>query len=127
MRAAVVRSFDAPPRYDTFETPVPRGEYEMLVDVLAAGLHPRVRSGADGSHYSSGGALPMVPGVDAVGRTADGELCYFVATDDAAGTMAEQAVVDRRRCVPLPPTADPAAVAAAMNPAMSSWLALRLR
>ena len=33
MHAAVVRSFDHPPRYETFPTPAPRGEHEVLVDV----------------------------------------------------------------------------------------------
>jgi NADPH:quinone reductase-like Zn-dependent oxidoreductase len=127
MRAAVVHSFDAPPRYDTIGTPQPGGEHEVLVDVLAAGLHPRVRSGADGTHYTSEGVLPMVPGIDAVGRTPEGELLYFVAPDTALGTMAERAVVDRRRAITLPPGTDPVAVAAAMNPAMSSWVALRRR
>jgi NADPH:quinone reductase-like Zn-dependent oxidoreductase len=69
----------------------------------------------------------MVPGVDAVGRAPSGELLYFVADDGVPGTMAEQAVVDRRRAVTLPPGTDPAAVAAAMNPGMSSWVALRRR
>ena len=127
MHAAVVRSFDAPPRYDTFDTPRPSGEHQVLVDVLAAGLHPRVRSGANDTHYTSNGVLPMVPGVDAVGRTPQGELLYFVAPDDTPGTMADHAVVDRRRAVPLPAGTDPVAVAAAMNPAMSSWIALRSR
>lgn len=127
MHAAVVRSFDAPPRFEDFPTPAPAGPDEVLVDVLAAGLHPRVRSTADGSHYTSTGDLPLIPGIDAVGRTADGELLYFVAPDDALGTMAEQAVVDRRRAITLPAETDPAAVAAAMNPAMSSWVALRRR
>jgi NADPH:quinone reductase-like Zn-dependent oxidoreductase len=127
MHAAVVHSFDTPPRFDAFPDPTASGEHEVLVDVLAAGLHPRVRSAADGSHYTSDGTLPMVPGVDAVGRTADGELLYFVADDSAVGTMAERAVVDRRRSVTLPAGADPAAVAAAMNPGMSSWVALRRR
>lgn len=127
MHAAVVRSFDTAPRYEEFPTPAPAGEHEILVDVLAAGLHPRVRSAANGSHYSSDGTLPMVPGVDAVGRTASGELVYFVALDTALGTMAEKAVVDRRRAITLPAGTDPAAVAAAMNPGMSSWVALRRR
>jgi NADPH:quinone reductase-like Zn-dependent oxidoreductase len=127
MRAAVVRRFDTPPRYEEFETPVPAGEHEVLVDVLAAGLHPRVRSSADGSHYTSDGTLPMVPGIDAVGRTAHGELLYFVAPDTAPGTMAERAVADRRRALTLPADTDPLAVAAAMNPGMSSWVALRRR
>ena len=38
MHAAVVRSFDAPPRFDIIDTPRPGGEHEILVDVLAAGL-----------------------------------------------------------------------------------------
>ena len=97
------------------------------MDVLAAGLHPRVRSGADGSHYTSDGVLPLIPGIDAVGRTEQGELLYFVAPDGAPGTMAEQAVVDRRRAIALPAGTDPVAVAAAMNPGMSSWVALRRR
>lgn len=127
MHAAVVRSFDTPPRYETFPAPDAPGEHDILVDVLAVGLHPRVRSAADGSHYTSDGTLPLVPGIDAVGRTAQGELLYFVASDGVPGTMAEQAVVDRRRAVTLPPGTDPVAVAAAMNPGMSSWVALRSR
>ncbi len=127
MRAAVVRSFDSPPRFDTIDRPQSHGEHEILVDVLAAGLHPRVRSGANGTHYTSDGVLPLVPGIDAVGRDPQGELLYFVAPDNALGTMAEQAVVDRRRAIALPPGTDPVAVAAAMNPAMSSWVALRRR
>ncbi|OIJ66402.1 quinone oxidoreductase family protein [Streptomyces mangrovisoli] len=127
MRAAVVHSFDAPPRYADFPEPVAAGAHEVLVDVLAAGLHPRVRSAADGTHYTSDGTLPLVPGIDAVGRTADGELLYFVADDGATGTLAERSVVDRRRSITLPPGTDPVAVAAAMNPGMSSWVALRRR
>jgi NADPH:quinone reductase-like Zn-dependent oxidoreductase len=69
----------------------------------------------------------MIPGVDGVGRLPDGRLVYFTAIDDAWGTMAEQALIDVRRMVPLPENADVARVAAAMNPAMSSWVALRQR
>jgi NADPH:quinone reductase-like Zn-dependent oxidoreductase len=127
MHAAVVRSFDHPPRYETVPTPEPAGEHEVLVSVLASGLHPRVRSAADGSHYTSTDELPLVPGIDGVGRTPTGELVYFVLPDTALGAMAEHTLVDRRRSAPLPADADPAAIAAAMNPAMSSWIALRRR
>ena len=41
MNAVVVQSFDAPPRYTSFEDPIP-GEGELLVNVTAAGLHPIV-------------------------------------------------------------------------------------
>jgi NADPH:quinone reductase-like Zn-dependent oxidoreductase len=127
MNAAVVSSFERPPRYGQIEVPASRDDGQELVDVLAAGLHPRVRSGARGVHYTSSGVLPMIPGVDGVGRRADGTLVYFVAGDDAAGTMAERALVDAGRSVQLPAGVDVAAIAAAMNPAISSWVALRRR
>jgi NADPH:quinone reductase-like Zn-dependent oxidoreductase len=127
MNAAVVTSFDEPPHYQQFEVPQPTGAEEILVDVLAVGLHPRVRSGAAGVHYTSTGSLPMIPGIDGVGRRPDGRLIYFAAGDDSAGTMADKAVADLRRAVELPGDADVAKLAAAMNPAMSSWVALRRR
>jgi len=106
MHAAVVRSFDHPPRYETFDTPRPNGPNESLVDVLAVGLHPRVRTGASGRHYSSSGTLPMIPGVDGVGRLPDGRRVYFVVPDDVWGSMADQAVVDVRRTVDVPDSVD---------------------
>ena len=127
MYAAVVTSFDAPPRYEHVPTPRPGGPDQMLVDVLAAGLHPRVRSQADGSHYTSTAELPLVPGIDGVGRGPDGLLRYFVLHDTAVGAMAQRTVIDARRSIVLPDSSDPVAVAAAMNPAMSCWLALRQR
>ncbi len=127
MNAAVVTSFDEPPHYQQFEVPQPVGDNQILVDVLAIGLHPRVRSGARGGHYTSTGALPMVPGVDAVGQRADGGKIYFAADDELLGSMAEKTVVDLRRTVELPKEVDVIKVAAGMNPAMSAWVALRRR
>src|ERR1700722_9706091 len=88
MNAAVVTSFDEPPRYQPFQVPVP-ADGEVLADVLAAGLHARVRSGAAGRHYTSSGTLPMIPGIDGVARLPDGRLVYFAAGDDVLGTMAD--------------------------------------
>jgi NADPH:quinone reductase-like Zn-dependent oxidoreductase len=127
MHAAVVTSFDAAPSYREFPAPTPRGTDEVLVDVVASGLHRRVRSQADGSHYTSTDELPLVPGVDGVARLADGSLRYFALGDTTHGAMAEQTVIDLRQSFVLPDDADPVLVAAAMNPAMSSWVALRRR
>jgi NADPH:quinone reductase-like Zn-dependent oxidoreductase len=126
VHAAVVESFDESPRYLPFELPEPR-EGEEVIDVLAVGIHPRVRSGARGAHYSSTGRLPLVPGVDGVGRRRDGGLVYFATDDDQYGSLATKAVVDTRRIIPLATDVDIDRVAAAMNPAMSSWVALRRR
>lgn len=127
MHAAVVTSFGQPPAYAEFPTPSPQSADEVLVDVIASGLHPRVRSQADGSRYTSSGDLPLVPGIDGVGRAPDGTLRYFHLSDTNMGAMAQQTVVDLRRSIALPEDADPVLVAAAMNPAMSSWVALRQR
>jgi NADPH:quinone reductase-like Zn-dependent oxidoreductase len=127
MHAAVVTTFDKPPGYGEFPTPTPQTADEIVVDVVASGLHRRVRSQADGSHYTSSGELPLVPGIDGVGRAPDGTLRYFVLPDTTMGAMAEQTVIDQRRSVVLPDGADPVLVAAAMNPVMSSWIALRQR
>jgi NADPH:quinone reductase-like Zn-dependent oxidoreductase len=127
MRAAVVTSFDQPPTCRDVPDAVARTADQVVVDVLAAGLHPRVRSQADGSHYTSTDQLPRVPGIDGVGRGPDGALRYFVMPDAVDGSMAERAVVDLRASVVLPDGTDPVRVAAAMNPAMSAWVALRRR
>jgi NADPH:quinone reductase-like Zn-dependent oxidoreductase len=127
MRAAVVTDFDTPPTCQDLPVPVPQDPDEVLVDVLAAGLHPRVRSQANGSHYTSSDELPLVPGIDGVGRAPDGTLRYFILPDTTMGAMAERTVIDLRRSVVLPAGSDPVLIAAAMNPAMSCWLALRQR
>jgi NADPH:quinone reductase-like Zn-dependent oxidoreductase len=126
MKAAVVRSFEEPPGYEEFDSPVPT-DGEMLIKVLAAGLHNRVRTSARGSHYTSTGQLPMIPGLDGVGTGPDGELRYFVLRDSRFGSLAEEVVIDPRASVVLPPETDVLTVAAAMNPAMGSWIALRKR
>lgn len=113
MNAAVVTSFGEPPHYEQVEVPQPNAADEFIVDVLAVGLHPRVRSGAAGAHYTSSGTLPMIPGIDAVGQRSDGRRIYFVAADDVIGTMADKALASARRSIVLPDDADVAKVAAA--------------
>ena len=126
MKAAVVSSFDAPPRYAEFEDPS-AGDGEVLVEVSAAGFHRIVKALASGSHYGSTGDLPMIPGVDGVGRLESGTRVYFGRVRDRFGTMAERCVTSRRMSMELPDNLDDVTVAAMMNPGMSSWVALRQR
>jgi NADPH:quinone reductase-like Zn-dependent oxidoreductase len=127
MYAAVVNRFDQAPTYEKFTLPEPASPDEALVEVIASGLHPRVRSQASGSHYTSTDELPLIPGIDGVGRLASGELIYFILPDTSLGAMAQQALVDVRRTIELPDGVDPLVIAAGMNPGMSSWVALRKR
>lgn len=124
INAAVVEILGEAPQYRSVQHPPadPSGE---VVEVLAVGLHPVTRSIASGAHYARTAEVPFIPGIDAVVRRADGSLAYVGGPGSA--TLAEKIVIDPRQAIPLPADADPAVVAATMNPAMSSWIALRAR
>ncbi len=126
MNAAVVEAFDRGPRYMAFEEPV-AGEGEVLVDVSAAGLHPIVRALANGTHYGSTGVLPFVPGIDGVGRLADGRRVYFGMARSPFGTFAEKTVAPAGMLLTVPEGLEDAMAAGMANPGMSSWAALTLR
>ncbi|KIH98499.1 oxidoreductase [Streptomonospora alba] len=124
MRAAVVNTPEAVPVCADFPDPEPRQDRPPL-RLVGAGLHHVVRGLASGRHYGSGQAYPLVPGIDAVARTDDGRLVYTGLAPSPWGTMAERLVTPFE--VELPAGADPLAVAAGMNPAMSGWMALAAR
>jgi len=126
MNAAIVESFAKPPRYGSFADPVAEPG-EMLVNVEAAGLHPIVKSLANGTHYGSTGKLPFIPGVDGVGRLADGSRVYFGVSRPPFGTFAERAVTNTGFSVRLPDGLDSVTAAGMANPGMSSWVALTAR
>jgi hypothetical protein len=90
MHAAVVRSFDHPPRYETVEEPRPSGEHELVVEMLAAGLHPRVRSSADGSHYAD--ITHSLAGEDAYEALGEAGRDVDIVLDYLWGTAAERAI-----------------------------------
>jgi NADPH:quinone reductase-like Zn-dependent oxidoreductase len=124
MNAAIVDSFDAPPRYGSFEDPVPTGK-EQVVNVTAAGLHRIVKALANGTHYGSTTKPPFIPGLDGVGRLSDGTRVYFGASRSPFGSFAERTVAGFT--FHLPEGLDDATAAGIANPAMSSWAALKLR
>lgn len=121
MRAAIIDAPGATAHAGEFDEPEP-AEAESVMDVLAAAIHPIVRSTASGEHYGSEGRYPMVPGVDCVARGADGVARYAGFIRPPWGTLAERAAA--RMGLPLPHGADPVAIAGALNPGMSSWLPL---
>jgi NADPH:quinone reductase-like Zn-dependent oxidoreductase len=126
MKAAVVTGPDATPEYGDFPEPQVDDGYE-LVELVAAGLHPIVRSLAAGRHYGSSQAWPIVPGVDAVARTSAGDLIYTGFVRPPHGTFEERMAVPNRVRIALPPGADPVTVAAGLNPALASWMLLKAR
>ena len=126
MHAAVVNILGQPPQYQEFASPV-AGENEALVRVRAAGLHPIVKARASGTHYSSSGDVPLVPGLDGVGVLEDGRRVFFGASRPKWGTMAEQSLAARAMCIPLPDALDDLQAAAIANPGMSALGSLKER
>ncbi len=126
MKAALVQSFTETPSYGEFANPVAEAG-EQLVHVTAAALHQIVKSLANGSHYGSSGDLPFVPGVDGVGKLADGTRVFFGVPRSPFGTFAELSLAGDAICIPLPEGLDDSLAAGIANPAMSSWVALKAR
>jgi NADPH:quinone reductase-like Zn-dependent oxidoreductase len=126
MNAAVLESPHSTPEYKHFDDPVPKPG-ESLVRVLAAGLHPVVKSRAKGSHYTSGGQYPLIPGIDGVGRFDDGRRVFFAAARPQFGTFAELCVAHPQAVFPIADSIPDDVAAALGNPAMSSWGALTYR
>jgi NADPH:quinone reductase-like Zn-dependent oxidoreductase len=124
MNAAVLHGFDSPPRFEEFAEPTPADENEVIVHVKAAALKPVDKQMAAGSHYASPRELPVVCGLDGVGRLEDGSRVYFAGIRPPYGAMAQRAVVSRQRCFPLPREIDDATAAAVVNPGVSAWLTL---
>jgi len=126
MNAAVVNILGQPPQYQQFADPVAR-ENELVVHVSAAGLHPVVKARASGTHYSSSGDVPMIPGLDGVGTLAGGRRIYFGFARSPWGTMAERSLTRPEMTIPVPEKLDDAQAAAIANPGMSAWLSIKDR
>jgi NADPH:quinone reductase-like Zn-dependent oxidoreductase len=129
MKAAIVKEWGKPPVYGDFGEPV-ASQGELLVKVTAAALSRLAKSRASGTHYSATDAsLPLVPGVDGVGRLDDddGRRVYFFLPRPPFGSFAELSVVDASLVQQIPEGLDDVTAAAIANPGVSSWAALRER
>jgi NADPH:quinone reductase-like Zn-dependent oxidoreductase len=123
MKAAVITAAGKTPVYGDFPTPIAKPG-EELIAVRASALSHLSKSRASGSHYSSDGVFPSVPGTDGVGVTQDGRRVYFALPDEPFGAFAEFCPISADRCVELPDGLDDITAAAIANPGMSAWASL---
>jgi NADPH:quinone reductase-like Zn-dependent oxidoreductase len=128
MYAAVIETWGKCPKYTTFNLPPPKS-HEVRIKVLAAAVHVLVRSRASGKHYSVVGTdPPYIPGTDGVGRTVEtNELVYFSTLQSPTGSFADYVNIDKANVMLLGYEVDVSLMAAIMNPALSSWMALTTR
>lgn len=121
MKAAILEALGSAPRYGDFPEPdLQPGE--RLVHVRTTGVKQLERLIASGRHYSSPRVLPIVPGLDGVGRLDDGARVYFMVQRRPFGAMAERAPASLT--VPVPAGLSDAQAAAVVNPALAGWLPL---
>src|SRR5260370_17323963 len=87
--------------FEQFPEPVAE-ENEVIVHVGGAALKPIDKQMASGSHYAAYRKLPVVCGMDGVGRLDDGTRVFFGGPRPPYGSMAERTVVSRSPCFPIP-------------------------
>jgi NADPH:quinone reductase-like Zn-dependent oxidoreductase len=127
MKAAILHSANSVPVYGDIDEPA-AGAGTEIVEFVAAGIHQLTRSVATGRHYGREATFPVIPGLNAVARRADGELVFTSSGGPPPyGTFAERIASPDAMRFPLPGGAQPEAVAAGVNPGMASWLPLGAR
>lgn len=126
MKAAIVRGPNQTPVYGEFEEPTPQDGL-TVVRVAASALSNVTRARAAGSHYSTTGGFPLVPGIDGVGRTESGTRVGFLLPEAPFGGMAEKTLVREALCLPVPDDVGDVLAAAIINPGQSPIGALRTR
>ncbi len=124
MDAAILHTLADTPRFGRFDEPA-ANPGEAIVHVQAAAVKPVDRAIARGTHYARPRPLPVVPGIDGVGRLGDGAPVYFAALRPPFGAMAQRSVASWY--VPLPTGVDEPTAAAIVNPALAAWLPLSWR
>ena len=100
MRAAQVTTYGEAPELIEIEAPGEPGAFggsqagpAEIVDVLVAGINPVDLAIASGKFDAGAPPLPYVPGIEGIGRMADGEIVWFEGAHFPWGSMAERAVI----------------------------------
>lgn len=125
MKAAVMYQPGELPRYADFPEPAPQHSDEVVLTMRAAALKHLDKSRASGTHYSTAGeaSRATVIGGDGIGVLPNGKRVYAVGD----GMLAEKAVADKDRLVPVPAELDDVTAAALPNAVIGSAMGLRFR
>ncbi|OMQ09060.1 zinc-binding alcohol dehydrogenase family protein [[Flexibacter] sp. ATCC 35103] len=126
MKAAVIYKKGELPKYAEFAEPIVQNENEVLISVKAVAITNLDKGIVSGDHYSSGheNQNGIVIGSDAIGLLENGTRVY---ARGISGTIAEKAIVEKNRMVPLPEEISDAIAASMPNAVAGSAMALRFR
>lgn len=126
MKAAVIYKKGELPKYAEFAEPIVQNENEVLISVKAVAITNLDKGIVSGDHYSSENENQngTVIGSDAVGILENGTRIYARGIN---GTIAEKALVEKNRMIPLPDGISDAIAASMPNAVAGSAMALRFR
>ncbi|KQB42378.1 zinc-binding alcohol dehydrogenase family protein [Flavobacterium aquidurense] len=126
MKAVVVYKKGELPKYGEFADPIIQNENEVLISVKAVAITNLDKGIVSGDHYSSGheNQNGIVIGSDAIGFLENGTRVY---ARGLSGTIAEKAIVEKSRMVPLPEGISDEIAASMPNAVAGSAMALRFR
>ena len=123
MRAIQVSRYGGPEVLVPTELPTPiAGPGQLLVETSAAGVNYADTHRTEGS-YRGGSQLPFVPGVEVVGRTADGRR--LLAPIFEGGGYAEAAVIPESRAIDVPDDVTDGQALALLIQGLTAWHVLR--
>ena len=123
MRAVQIKEFGGPEVLEVVDLPDPEpGPDEVVVEVVRAGMnfadtHQREND------YLAKAELPLIPGGEIAGRTADGRR---VAAMLANGGYAEKVVAHRAALVPIPDEVSDDQAAGVLLQGLTAWALLRI-
>ncbi|MHA6759118.1 quinone oxidoreductase family protein [Streptacidiphilus sp. PAMC 29251] len=122
MRAIQITEFGGPEVLRLADLPEPVAKPgQLLIDVAAAGVNFADTHSIEDSYLSSS-TLPMVPGGEVVGRTADGRRVVALT---ATGGYAERAVAWENMALDVPDAVSDGAALALVVQGLTAWHLLR--
>lgn len=134
MRAARITAYGEPPELRDVDDPGAPGPYAEsavgpaeVVEVLVAGINPVDLAIASGKFDAGAPPLPYTPGLEGIGRMADGEVVWFDGSHFPWGTLAERTVIAEGSGITLPPGITPERAIGFGVAGMAAWMSLSWR
>lgn len=134
MKAVQVNAYGEPPELVEISSPGEPGTFRdsmvgpaEIVEVLIAGINPVDLAIASGKFDAGAPPLPYTPGLEGIGRMADGETVWFDGCHFPNGSMAELAVIGEGSGITLPPGMTPERAIGFGVAGLAAWTSLEWR
>lgn len=134
MKSARIVAYGKPPELVEIDPPGETGPYgesaagpAEIVEVLVAGINPVDLAIASGKFDAGAPPLPYGPGMEGIGRMADGEIVWFDGAHFPWGSMSELAVISEGSGITLPQGITPEQAIGFGVAGLAAWLSLDWR